>query len=60
MRVQGTVTVVLRDGVHVRRVCGADGIPLRVLLGGDTPSIVYTIRENAKISRRRAESGTRT
>ena len=40
VRVQRAVAVVLRDLVHVRRIGGADGVALHVLLGGNAPSIV--------------------
>ena len=60
MCVQGAVTVLFCDSVHVSRICSTNGIPFRVLLGGDTPSIVYTVHDNNERPTRRAVGGTRT
>ena len=44
MSSERAVRMFLRDGVHVRCRACLDGITLQALLGGDTPTVVYTIQ----------------
>lgn len=41
---QGTVAVFLGNSVHVRRICGGNGIALAILFLCDTPAVVDATR----------------